>query len=235
MKKRKLRFNDGGVTEGENPNIGDDTRERARKWLESGSPEQEDGGVDSKPKTKTVTKAIKPAGPKMETREETIAREKRLRNEPGLERVEPESYLPVGRGLKIAQAGAKALVGSGAKKAAAKEAEDLAISGAMRGEAAAQAKKEAPDLISKFKEITGITARQKAKEAEAAAAKTADRAAKIEAGKQAARKSRAQSSGAMKDEAAAGDIRWGFKKGGAVRSSASKRADGCAIRGKTRA
>lgn len=166
--------------------------------------------------TTDLAEPKKEAKPKMESREETIAREKRLKNEPGLERVEPESYLPVGRGLKLAHAGAKALVNAGAKKAAAKEAEDLAISGAMRSEAAAQAKKEAPDLLQKLKDISGVSARQKAKEAEATAAK----------------KTRAKSSGAMEGEAGAGELR--YKSGGKV-SSASRRADGCAIRGKTRA
>jgi hypothetical protein len=67
---------------------------------------------------------------------------------------------------------------------------------------------------------------------EAAAKKTAERAAKSAAGKQKARASRAKESGAMSDEALSGEFR--YKKGGSV-SSASKRADGCAIRGKTRA
>lgn len=54
---------------------------------------------------------------------------------------------------------------------------------------------------------------------------------------------RASSSGAMKDDFKPGDLRSDFKKGGKIKkmasggkvSSASKRADGCAIRGKTRA
>ena len=242
MKRRAKRYDEGGVAEGQNQNIDDDVRARARKWLESGSPEQDDGGEDSKQRVRSTT--AKASGPKMETREETIAREKRLRNEPGLESVSPESYLPIGSGLRIAQAGARALAGSQARRAAAKEAEDLAISGAMRGEAASQAKREAPDLISKLKDITGITARQKAREAEAAAAKTAERAKKIEAGKQSARKGRAEASGAMPGESAAGDFRWGFKKGGKAStksyksggtvSKASSRGDGIAQRGKTR-
>lgn len=82
-----------------------------------------------------------------------------------------------------------------------------------------------------------------AKEAEAAVAKTADRASKIAAGKQAARKSRAEASGAMPGESSSGDFRWGFKKGGMTSkgyksggtvSKASSRGDGIAQRGKTR-
>lgn len=54
---------------------------------------------------------------------------------------------------------------------------------------------------------------------------------------------RASSSGAMKDDFRPGELRSDFKKGGKIKkmvsggkvSSASKRADGCAIRGKTRA
>jgi len=67
---------------------------------------------------------------------------------------------------------------------------------------------------------------------EAAAKKTADSAAKSAAGKQKARASRAKESGAMGDEAMSGEFR--YKAGGKV-GSASRRADGCCIRGKTRA
>ena len=69
--------------------------------------------------------------------------------------------------------------------------------------------------------------------AEKAGEETAKRAAKIAAGKEAAKKTRAEASGAMKGDVRGDELR--YKKGGTVRSSASKRADGCAIRGKTRA
>jgi hypothetical protein len=61
---------------------------------------------------------------------------------------------------------------------------------------------------------------------------TVDKAAKIKAGKDAAKKSRAESSGAMKGDVRGDELR--YRTGGKV-SSASKRADGCAIRGKTKA
>lgn len=81
--------------------------------------------------------------------------------------------------------------------------------------------------------LKGMSALGKKAAAQKAAEKaTVDRAAKIAAGKQKARASRAKESGAMGDEAASGEFR--YKKGGSV-SSASRRADGCAIRGKTRA
>lgn len=67
---------------------------------------------------------------------------------------------------------------------------------------------------------------------EAAEKATVDKAAKIAAGKEAAKKSRAESSGAMKGDVRGDELR--YKAGGKV-SSASRRADGCAIRGKTRA
>jgi hypothetical protein len=67
---------------------------------------------------------------------------------------------------------------------------------------------------------------------EAAEKATVDKAAKIAAGKEAAKKSRAEASGAMKGDVRGDELR--YRAGGKV-SSASKRADGCAIRGKTRA
>jgi hypothetical protein len=49
----------------------------------------------------------------------------------------------------------------------------------------------------------------------------------------AAKKADAEESGAMKGDVRGDELR--YKKGGTVKNSASKRADGCAIRGKTRA
>jgi hypothetical protein len=48
-----------------------------------------------------------------------------------------------------------------------------------------------------------------------------------------AKKADAEASGAMKGDVRGEELR--YKKGGAVKNSASRRADGCAIRGKTRA
>lgn len=68
--------------------------------------------------------------------------------------------------------------------------------------------------------------------AAATALKLGDKAVRAaKAARTAKRAESAAASGAMKGESAAGELR--YKKGG--RTSASKRADGCAIRGKTRA
>ena len=67
----------------------------------------------------------------------------------------------------------------------------------------------------------------------AAALKGGEKAIKaIRAARAAKRSEGAATSGAMKGEARAGELR--YKRGGGVKS-ASARADGCAIRGKTRA
>lgn len=67
----------------------------------------------------------------------------------------------------------------------------------------------------------------------AAALKGGEKAIKaIRAARAAKRAENAAASGAMKGEARAGELR--YKRGGGVKS-ASARADGCAIRGKTRA
>lgn len=186
MKKR--RYEEGGsVREGENPNIDDDTRARARKWLESGSPQQETG--------EEAPKAAKPAAPKRSMKDEAEAKRQAemVKKEKGLERVAPElDVLPIGKIAGLATGVMGALKGMSylGRKAAAQKAEEAAVK------------------------------------------KTAERAAKIEAGKQKARAARAKESGAMGDEAVSGEFRTGFKKGGSV--SASRRGDGCAMRGKTR-
>jgi hypothetical protein len=58
----------------------------------------------------------------------------------------------------------------------------------------------------------------------------------ISKAEQEARKERYLSTGPMEDAFGTGSqFKRGFKSGGSVKMSASKRADGCAVRGKTRA
>jgi hypothetical protein len=95
--KKMRKFAEGGyeTTEGENENIKEDTRSRARKFIEDGSPEQDTG---EKPVTKTKAKtSVTASKPKADDSSEKDRMEKRLK-EQALERVEPENYLP-GTGL----------------------------------------------------------------------------------------------------------------------------------------
>lgn len=186
---KKKRYEDGGEVEfeskqGQNPGIGDDVRERARKFIESGSPEQK----EEKAKPKVAKKA-----PAKETPKTTSYRPP---EEKGLERVSPElDILPIG----------KAAAALGAGYAAAR-----ALGKRM------------------------LTKRAQ-KEAGEKAAKDADTISKLPKKEQEARKERYLSTGPMEDAFGKGtQFKREFKSGGKV-SSASRRADGCAVRGKTRA
>jgi hypothetical protein len=189
MKKKMRKFQDGGETEfeskqGQNPGIGDDVRERARKFIESGSPEQKE--------EKTTPKVAKKA-PAKESSKTTSYRPP---EEKGLERVSPElDILPIGKAAAALGAGYAAARALG-KRMLAKRAQ---------------------------------------KEAGEKAAKDADTISKLPKKEQDARKERYLSTGPMEDAFGKGtQFKRDFKSGGKV-SSASRRADGCAVRGKTRA
>lgn len=79
-----------------------------------------------------------------------------------------------------------------------------------------------------------LASRAEKEVAETAAEKTAEKTAKA-AATRAANKTRRSEEGFSPAEALKARKKAGMKYGGTVKSSASKRADGCAIRGKTRA
>jgi hypothetical protein len=214
MKKKMRRFEEGGflTKKGKNANISDETREKARKFVEDKEEESIKPKATSRASTPTVkasSTAPKPAPkaeskptPKAETAEENKERMEGLTKKQALEKVEPEGYIPgpgmlknvLKRGLKSVE---QKLLPYNPKKATVEKAR----------EARANAR------ISKMKQEN------------------------YDAGPA----GRARASGAMVDDLRPGstdllsrELRSDFKKGGKV-SSASKRADGCAIRGKTRA
>jgi|688.fasta_scaffold29951_2 hypothetical protein len=209
MKKKMRRFEEGGflTKQGKNENISDETRERARKFVE-------DKEENIKPKAtsrastptvkssstapKTAPKAESKPTPKAETAEENKERMEGLTKKQALEKVEPEGYIPgpgmlknvLKRGLKSVE---QKLLPYNPKKATV----------------------------------------EKAREARANARMNKMREENADAGPP----GRARASGPTNDMGGTFkeyEIRSDFKKGGKV-SSASKRADGCAIRGKTRA
>ena len=193
MKKKMRKFQDGGETEfeskqGENPEISDDIRARAMKYVrEQNEPSSE--LVKEPPVTKT--KAAPKATPKAEPKTTTS----RPPEEKGLERVGVEDLLPIGKAAAVLGAGYTAARMLGKKMLSSR------------------AKKEAGE--------------RSAKETEAIS--------KLPKKEQDARKERYMSTGPMEDAFGKGtQFKREFKSGGKI-SSASKRADGCAIRGKTRA
>ena len=198
------RFADGGyeTTEGENENIKEDTRSRARKFIENGSPEQDTG---EKPVTVTKTKtSVTASKPKEESSDEYKDRMEKLTKSQAIERVEPENYIP-GPGML------KGMFKSAAKPFA-KEVSNAASRVAKNDAAEMAVRNRAAKVRGEANDTAEIAVR-----ARAAAARGKDNDA-------ASKSVRARANKAME----------GMKSGGSV-SSASRRADGCAIRGKTRA
>jgi hypothetical protein len=125
MKRKARRYDEGGVTEGQNPRIDDDTRARAMKFVEDASEESRDikpraeAKEASKPapkaKAKEEPKTKEESKPKAETKEEYKSRMEEISKKEPLENVSPEDYVPGGGMLK---AGLKAIVGAGARRAA---------------------------------------------------------------------------------------------------------------------
>ena len=223
LMKKPRRFEAGGEVDDDrtskNQDIGDDVRARARKFLETGKKDEE--AETPKAKVKSVAKENKPAP----TTNKDV---ERLReSDKPLEKVNPEDYLPGG--------GALALLRKGASSLAKKAAKDITPSPKQITEGPKKldydrvvANRRSEEGVSPSEALSRREAVNKAeKEATAKRSDTAKEAIK-------AKLDRTESSGAMKGDFKTNEIRKGFKAGGKV-SSASKRADGCALRGKTRA
>jgi hypothetical protein len=222
--KRKMRkFSDGGFStaEGQNKMIDDDVRARA---LRSVMPDDSPAGTtgygeqnelpEIKAATKTTSKTSTKSTPKTESREENQSRMESLVKKQALERVSPEDYLLPGGALKGAL---KGVVRAGEKKLAKSEANRKTSEGFSPTEAlSAREKIKTDELIKKAQRQTRIPKN-------------------ISKAEQEARKERYLSTGPMEDAFGTGSqFKRGFKSGGSVKMSASKRADGCAIRGKTK-
>jgi hypothetical protein len=221
MKRKMRKFADGGYStaEGENKNISDDIRARAlRSVMPDDSPAGTTGYGEQNdlPETKTVTKttisktpAKAPPMPAEEkARIETIGKKQELKG------VYPEEMIGGGAGKLLQMAGKKLA----SKIAANREVSRKASEGFSPAEAlAAREKIKTDELIKKAQKQTRIPKN-------------------ISKAEQEARKERYLSTGPMEDAFGTGSqFKRGFKSGGSVKMSASKRADGCAVRGKTRA
>ena len=244
--KRKVRkFAEGGfeTAEGSNKNISDDIRARA---MRSVAPDDSPAGTSTygeqndMPETKTVTKTTVsktapkssweddskiPAMPdsprKVETPAENKARMEGLLKSQALERVEPEDYVP-GPGLlrNVLKRSGKAALNTIERKALPSPKSDVPqLSAPTPRLSAPKGSAETPRLPAPKADVK--TPAQ-------------ERAAKGQATK-AANKVRRSEEGFSPAEALKARKAAGYKSGGSVKSSASRRADGCAIRGKTRA
>ena len=218
--KRKIRkFSEGGfetkMGRNEGASIDDDVRARAlRSVMPDDSPAGTTGYGEQNdlPETKTVTKTTvsktpaKPM-PKGESADEYKTRMESLVKKQALERVEPENYIP-GTGLlkNILKRGLKT-IGS------AKQLENKATKMLPYDKAGAMAKKRGERATARDVEMKRGNARNYGIDPDAPGSASA---------LESLRKN-------------IGSGKFAMKKGGSVKTSASKRADGCAIRGKTRA
>jgi hypothetical protein len=212
MKKKMRKFSEGGfeTAVGENPNISEDTRNKAMKFVENASEESRDIGAPvtrSAAKTSSkISQTVAPAKSAVDMDKERT-RIKEIQDKQKLDTVSPElDLLPIGKvaaGTAALYAGARAI----GKKILANRAEKE-IARTVTNKAG----KEIPVKQGKM----DITPSPKAGEFTNKSGKQI----KINRGNE-----------GMVDDGGSGM----FKRGGSVRSSASRRADGCAIRGKTRA
>jgi len=243
MKRKTRKFADGGFStaKGENKNISDDIRARAlRSVMPDDSPAGTTGYGEQNdlPETKTVTKTTvsktpaKPM-PKGESPEEYKSRMESLVQKQALERVEPENYVP---GPGLLKGMLKSVVSKGMKTvgrealaapAAVKMLENKATKMLPYDKAGSLASKRAARAEARDVEMKRGNARNYGLDPDDLSQSTLDSLRKnIGAGEFTMKKG-----GAVKAKAKST-----YKAGGSVKSSsASRRADGCAIRGKTRA
>ena len=236
MKKKMRKFTEGGfqtkMGRNEGASIDDDVRARAmRSVMPDDSPAGTTGYGEQNdlPETKTVTKTIVSKTPAKTVAPPAPAEEKARIEEIGkkqeLKGVYPEEMIGGGAG-KLLQIAGKKLSSKIAADRTAKEAAQAAV------------KKQTRRSEEGFDPADALAARGKVKTDELI--KKAQRQTRvpknISKAEQEARKERYLSTGPMEDAFGTGSqFKRGFKSGGSVKSSASKRADGCAIRGKTRA
>lgn len=214
------RYEEGGVTEGENTNIDDDTRARALRWAQSGG----DGDESEAPvaKSRTMPKASPVKTSALKTKETSSGTSKpmsgaeamaKLDRETGVKPMSPDTPrgpnavtgTETSRNLKNI-ASALTPMGGGVGKIGAELA--LGRRGAQAAEVSSKGREAVTNPMAWMAGPKGMKAVQKAENA--------------------ARKTRKQ----LPDSATNGGA-IGYKKGGVV-SSASSRADGIAIRGKTK-
>jgi hypothetical protein len=230
MKKKMRKFADGGVAEGQNPNIDDDTRSRAMKFVEDASEASRDIGApvtrSAAKSTSKVSQTVAPAKPAVDMDAEKARMEDLVKRQ-ALERVEPENYIP-GPGLikNLFKRGVQSLtknstddVASAASRVAKNDAAEIAVRNR-----AANVRGEANDAASTAVRTRAAKVRGEANDAAEMAVRARAATARGKDNDAASMSVRARANKALE----------GMKAGGAV-SSASRRADGCAIRGKTRA
>jgi hypothetical protein len=219
MRKKMRKFAEGGydTAEGENENIKEDTRSRARKWVEEGSPEQD---TDEKPVTVTKT-SVTTAKPKTDTPYSKPTSDY-VNPEKGLESVSPEDYIP---GAGLMKGMLKKVVSMGAKRAEKTAAEGIAKNVARKSEEGFS-----PDEAVKQLKPVREAAETAGLKKEASAVKK--RIAENDVVEKRLRTRIKNDEGSESVRARASKL--GMKSGGSVKSSQLSKSNGIAQRGLTR-
>jgi hypothetical protein len=250
MKKKLRKFSEGGfgASEGQNKMIDDETRSNAMKFVENASEESRDIGAPvtrsaAKTSSKVSQTVAPPTKPAVDMDAERARMDKLVKSQ-ALESVHPEDYIS-GAGLlkpmlrKVIDMGAKRTAKEAAEKAAETTAKNVvrkSEEGFNPSEALDALKANAPVKSAPAKKTT-TTLKSKDPEISASinANKARNEANDIAEAKVRLRAAKANNDASKAVRARANKVLEGMKAGGTVRSSASRRADGCAIRGKTRA
>jgi len=254
MKRKKLKFAEGGFStaEGQNKNIGDDVRARALASVaDLDKPDDSPAGKSSygeendMPEVKSITKttvAKTPAKTLAKPKVDIETERKRIEDigkKQGLKTVNPEmDFIPAAKiaaGASALYGGARMLgkymLGKRAAKEATKEAAKKTLSKEASNTTSRIAKNDAAEAA-----VRARAAKVRSKANDDAETALRVRAAKVrgkandEASKKVRERAKKRDNLDDFDDGGSG----AFKRGGSV-SSASRRADGCAVRGKTRA
>ena len=234
MKKKLRKFSEGGYStvDSENPvpSIDEDTRSRAMKFVENASEESRNIGAPvTRSAAKTSSKVSETVAPPTKSTVDMDAEKTRMEGllkKQALERVEPENFTPAG----LLKGMLKKVVSMGAKRAEKAVAESAAKNVTRRAEEgfspAESLAAKTPTRTVKIKDKE-IPVKQGKPNLGGSTEGMGVKEATNKSGKKIPVK---RETSGMVDDGGSG----AFKRGGKV-SSASRRADGCCIRGKTRA
>jgi hypothetical protein len=235
MKKKLRKFSEGGfgTVDPSNPvpSIDEDTRSRAMKYVEGASEESRDIGAPvtraaSKSTSKVSQTVAPPTKPKVDAPYSKPAGDY-VNPEKGLERVEPENLIP---GAGMLKGMFKQVVNMGAKRTAKEAAEGAAKNATRRAEEGFNPA-EAVDALKPTRTVNVKGKDIPVKQSKPNFGKSTEGMGVKEATNKSGKKIPVKR---QKDDMVDDGGSGAFKRGGSV-SSASRRADGCAIRGKTRA
>ena len=235
MKKKLRKFSEGGfgTVDPSNPvpSIDEDTRSRAMKYVEGASEESRDIGAPvtraASKSTSSVSKTVAPPTKPTVDMDAEKARMDSLVKKQALERVNPEDYIP---GAGMLKPMLKKVVEMGAKRTAKEAAEGVAKNATRKAEEGFNPS-EALDALKPTRTVKVKDKEIPVKQGKPNLGKSTEGMGVKEATNKSGKKIPVKRSNAgMADDGGSG----AFKRGGKV-SSASRRADGCAIRGKTRA